>query len=70
MTKLEVLRTKREEILSLAAKHGVKNVRVFGSVARGEEREDSDVDFLVDVVTTRGVSPYMRESIFKEAVFL
>ena len=40
---------RREEILRLAAKHGATNVRVFGSVARGEAGPDSDVDFLVDV---------------------
>jgi uncharacterized protein len=35
--------------LQIAAKHGARNVRVFGSVARGEARPDSDVDFLVDM---------------------
>jgi predicted nucleotidyltransferase len=45
----ELLREKREEILRIAAKHGAYNVRVFGSVARGEARADSDVDFLIDV---------------------
>ena len=45
----ELLKEKREEILRIAAKHGAYNVRVFGSVARGEAREDSDVDFLIDV---------------------
>ncbi len=45
----EVIRTKREEIQRIAAKHGARNVRVFGSVARGEARPDSDVDFLIDV---------------------
>lgn len=44
----EILRAKRDTILQLAEKHGATNVRVFGSVARGEAREDSDVDFLVD----------------------
>jgi hypothetical protein len=43
------LRDRREEILRLAAKHGAGNVCVFGSVARGEETPDSDVDLLVDV---------------------
>ena len=42
------LREKREEILRIAAKYGASNVRVFGSVARGEEREDSDLDLLVE----------------------
>jgi uncharacterized protein len=42
------LRQKREEILRIAAKHGAHNVRVFGSVARGEAEEDSDIDFLVE----------------------
>jgi predicted nucleotidyltransferase len=45
----EVLRGKREEILAIAARHGARNVRVFGSVARGEASEDSDVDFLIEV---------------------
>lgn len=40
---------KRQEILRIAAKHGVRRVRVFGSVARGEAGPQSDVDFLVDV---------------------
>lgn len=44
----ELLEEKREEILSIAAKHGAYNIRVFGSVARGEETEESDIDFLVD----------------------
>jgi predicted nucleotidyltransferase len=38
----------REQILELAARHGARNVRVFGSVARGEARPDSDIDFLVE----------------------
>lgn len=44
----ELLREKRQEILTIAAKHGAYNVRVFGSVARGEADEKSDVDILVD----------------------
>ncbi len=47
-----VLEEKRNDVLSIAAKHGAYNVRVFGSVARGEDRPDSDVDLLVDVGTT------------------
>ncbi len=43
----ELLKEKREEILKLAAKHGARNVRVFGSVARGEATRASDIDFLV-----------------------
>ena len=42
----------REEILRIAARHGARNVRVFGSVARGEDRFDSDVDLLVECKTT------------------
>lgn len=45
----ELLREKREDILRIANRHGAFNVRVFGSVSRGESRPDSDVDFLVDV---------------------
>lgn len=44
-----LLQEKREDILRIAEKHGASNVRVFGSVARGEAGPDSDVDFLIDV---------------------
>jgi len=47
---LEQLRTvRREEILRLAARYGARNVRVFGSVARGDADVGSDIDFLVDL---------------------
>ena len=42
-----LLKTKREEILRIAARRGARNVRVFGSVARGEADDTSDIDFLV-----------------------
>ena len=44
-----LLQEKREDILRIAEKHGASNVRVFGSVARGEAGPDSDIDFLIDV---------------------
>lgn len=45
----DLLKEKRQEILRIAAKHGARNLRIFGSVARGEAGPDSDVDFLVDM---------------------
>ena len=48
MPLLDELRKNREKILELAKESGVTDVRAFGSVARGEEREDSDIDILVD----------------------
>jgi predicted nucleotidyltransferase len=45
----QMLRERRETILSIAAKHGARNVRVFGSVPRGEETASSDLDLLVDI---------------------
>ena len=42
-----VLKEKKEEILKIAARHGARNVRVFGSVVRGEADESSDLDLLV-----------------------
>jgi len=51
----ELLNAKKGEILRIAAKHGARNVRVFGSVARGEARPDSDVDFLVDMEPGRSL---------------
>jgi len=38
----------RDEIISIAARHGARNVRIFGSFARGDARPDSDVDLLID----------------------
>ena len=43
----DIIGDKREAILRLSAEYGVSNVRVFGSVARGEARPDSDVDLLL-----------------------
>jgi predicted nucleotidyltransferase len=48
MALLAVLQDQREQILEIAAKHGAYNVRVFGSVLRGEETPESDIDFLID----------------------
>ena len=50
-----LLAEKREDILRLAASRGARNVRVFGSVARGEANEDSDLDLLVDVESGRSL---------------
>jgi predicted nucleotidyltransferase len=55
MAVAKLLESKRDEILHLAAKHGAYNVRVFGSVARGEAGPDSDVDFLVDLEEGRSL---------------
>ncbi|MBW2343917.1 MAG: nucleotidyltransferase family protein [Deltaproteobacteria bacterium] len=50
-----ILKEKREEILRIAAKHGARNVRVFGSIARGEADDVSDIDFLVDMEPGRSL---------------
>ena len=53
---LEELRTaKRDEILRIAARRGARNIRVFGSVARGDNDELSDIDFLVDLESNRSL---------------
>ena len=94
MTVEELLRQKRDDVRRIAEKHGASNVRVFGSVARGEARADSDLDLLIDagpatsswfpaglildleellgcrvqVVTEKGLNPYIREHVLREAV--
>jgi predicted nucleotidyltransferase len=86
----------RANVNRIAAAHGARNVRVFGSVSRGESTDSSDLDLLVDmaegrslldlvalgddleealgvvvdVVTERSLSPYLRDRILAEAVSL
>src|SRR5260370_42040282 len=51
----EILQTKREDILRIATTYGAYNVRVFGSVARGEADSESDVDLLGDMEPGRSL---------------
>ena len=94
MSPKNLVEAKREQILTLAAQHGARNVRLFGSAARGDAGPASDVDLLVDmeqgrslldlvgfwqdveallgchvdVITDGGVSPYLRDRIYSEAI--
>ncbi len=59
-----LLKTRRKEILAIAARNGAVNVRVFGSVARGDNRPDSDIDFLVNLEAGRSLlnlARFLRE---------
>src|SRR5512140_407329 len=93
MTTLDAVRTRRAQIAELARKHGATNVRIFGSVVRGEDRPDSDIDLLVDapgptsawfpaglildlekllsrrveIITERGLNPFIRDQVLREA---
>ncbi len=51
----EILKEKREAILRAAARHGAREIRVFGSAARGEAGEESDIDFLVEMEPDRSL---------------
>ena len=55
MTTTDLLRSKRDDILQVAAQHGARNVRVFGSVARGDTQPESDIDFLVEMEAGRSL---------------
>ena len=96
MTTLQSLRARKPQIQQVANQYGVHNIRVFGSVARGEDTANSDIDLLVDMEETRSlldlvgfqqsvqailkqptdiltensISPYLRESILREAISL
>ena len=91
---IEQVYEKRDEILRIAAAHGVRSIRIFGSVARGDADSESDIDLLVEVgpttsswfpaglildleellgrpvevVTERGLSPYLRDRVLSEAI--
>ena len=49
------LHKKRQEILRIAERYGAHNIRVFGSVARGEDQPESDLDLLVDMASGRSL---------------
>jgi uncharacterized protein len=55
MASSKILQDKREEILRIARAHGAQNVRVFGSVSRGEAGTESDVDLLVKLEPGRSL---------------
>lgn len=63
----QVLAAHREEVLKLARARGASNVRVFGSVARGEDTQSSDIDLLADfppgtsLLTVIGLEQALRE---------
>lgn len=61
MSSTQHIRERRDEILRMAARHGAGNVRLFGSVARGEETPQSDVDLLIDV--TGDTTPWFPGSL-------
>ena len=55
MSIFELLKGKREDILRIATQHGASNIRIFGSVARGEVKSGSDIDFLVELESSRSL---------------
>ncbi len=59
------LQKQRDRILTIAAQHGAFNVRVFGSVARGEDTEESDIDLLVDYDLDK-VSPWFPVGLIQD----
>lgn len=56
----QLLQSKRQEIMQIAARNGAYNVRVFGSAARGDARPDSDIDFLVSLEANRSLLDLAR----------
>jgi uncharacterized protein len=53
------LHRRRDTLQQIAARHGASNLRLFGSVGRGEEQPDSDIDLLIDLADDRGFSDYL-----------
>lgn len=55
MSVRQLIEERKEDILRLAGEHGARNVRIFGSVARGEDRDASDLDLLVELDAGRSL---------------
>ena len=51
----QLLQSRRDQVLQIATRHGARSVRVFGSVARGTARRNSDIDFLVEMEEGRSL---------------
>jgi predicted nucleotidyltransferase len=64
MTNEDLLREKRHEILQIAARHGARDVRIFGSTSTGESQDESDIDLLVN--TTEQTSPWFPVGLKEE----
>jgi predicted nucleotidyltransferase len=62
------LTQKREEIMGIASKYGIHNIRVFGSTARGDNRKESDIDLLVDIEEGRDLFDLGAFSVDVEAL--
>lgn len=61
---LEEIRRKKQQLYQIAARHGISRIYVFGSVARGESRDVSDIDFLIEMdenVSALGVGAFQYE---------
>ena len=52
---LEHIHENRDAVLAIAERYGATNVRIFGSVARGEDDDQSDIDFLIDFAPGRSL---------------
>ena len=50
-----IIQARRDDILRIATEHGASNIRVFGSVARGEEEAQSDIDLLIQLESGRSL---------------
>lgn len=55
MPYLKELKSQKSDILAIAAKRGCKDIRLFGSVVRGEDNEESDIDFLINMESDRSL---------------
>ncbi len=64
MTTIDILHAKREDVLEVAQRHGVTSIRVFGSVARGDESAESDIDLLI--TTGANISPWFPAGLIIE----
>ena len=68
MKTLDIIKNKRSDIMAIASKYGIKNIRIFGSAIRGDDSDTSDIDLLVSIEDGRGLYDFVSFKLDAEEI--